>query len=47
MLNILIQEKIMKLKLSVAQNDENISKIINSVSSDLEIISMMNYTIEF
>ena len=42
----IIQKKIFRLKLSEAKNQDSISKIINSVSSDLEILNVMNSTVD-
>ena len=46
MLIILIQEKNLKLKYSITFKDESVAQIINSISSDLVTIDMLEYSYE-
>ena len=46
MLIVAIQEKILKIHISVTIKDDQMSKILSSISGDLEMISLLDYTIE-
>ena len=42
----MVHKKIFKLKLSIANNQDSVNKIIGSISTDLEILNLLPFTVE-
>ena len=42
----MVHKKIFKLKLSTAKNQDSVNKIISSTSTELEILSLLSFTVE-